>query len=159
TFPKRMTALSNGAKVSDVVKGASRTVHHRLDVPHSPYLVTLVVGELEEHVEKAGAVKVRTLFPRGRKADALRCASRTPEMVKRFEAFSGRPYPWGDYAQVFVAEFIFGGMENTGATTLTDAVLHDARAHLDYSAENLISHELAHQWFGDWLTCRDWPHA
>ncbi len=159
TFPKRMTALSNGAKVSDVVKGASRTVHHRLEVPHSPYLVTLVVGELEEHVASAGKVKVRTLYPRGRRADALRCVARTGRMLKMFEDLTGCAYPWGDYAQVFVGEFIFGGMENTGATTLTDAVLHDERAHLDYSAENLISHELAHQWFGDWLTCRDWPHG
>src|SRR5262249_9272754 len=51
------------------------------------------------------------------------------------------------------------GMENTSATTLTDTVLHDARAHLDYSAEPLVAHELAHQWFGDLITCRDWPHA
>ena len=159
TFPKRMTALSNGKKVADSVSGALRTVHHRLDRPHSPYLVTLVVGEFEEHVDTAGKVKVRTLYPRGRKADALRCCGRTAQMVKMFEELTGCPYPWGDYAQVFVGEFIFGGMENTGATTLTDAVLHDERAHLDYSAESLISHELAHQWFGDWLTCRDWPHG
>jgi aminopeptidase N len=159
TFPKRMRALSNGALVSDVATGQSRTVHYRLEEPHSPYLVTLVVGELDEHVAQAGKVKVRTLFPKGRKADALRCCSRTAQMVKLFEDLSGCPYPWGDYAQVFVSEFIFGGMENTGATTLTESVLHDERTHLDFSAENLISHELAHQWFGDWLTCRDWPHG
>ncbi|MBK7860820.1 MAG: peptidase M1 [Archangiaceae bacterium] len=159
TIPKKMRALSNGKLLSDEVKGQRRVVHHRLDVPHSPYLVTLVVAELEEHVAQAGKVKVRTLYPKGRKADALRCCARTAEMVKLFEDLTGRAYPWGDYAQVFVAEFIFGGMENTGATTLTDSVLHDERAHLDYSAEPLISHELAHQWFGDWLTCRDWPHG
>ncbi len=161
TFPAKMTALSNGKAVSNTVKGTQRTMHHRLDVPHSPYLVTLVVGEFEEHVAPVpqSKAKVRTLFPRGRKGDALRCAERTPQMVRFFEELTGQKFPWGDYAQVFVAEFIFGGMENTGATTLTDAVLHDARAHLDYSAEPLISHELAHQWFGDLLTCRDWPHG
>ncbi len=161
TFPSRMTALSNGKMVSNQVNGALRTVHHRLEVPHSPYLVTLVVGEFDEHIASVqhSQSKVRTLFPRGRKADALRCVERTPQMVRFFEELTAQPFPWGDYAQVFVAEFIFGGMENTGATTLTDAVLHDARAHLDYSAEALISHELAHQWFGDLLTCRDWPHG
>src|SRR5215831_732299 len=80
-------------------------------------------------------------------------------MLRHFEDVTGQAYPFSSYAQVFVAEFIFGGMENTGATTLTDSVLHDARAHLDYSAEPLISHELAHQWFGDLLTCRDWAHG
>jgi aminopeptidase N len=161
TFPAKMTALSNGKKLGDTVKNGRRTVHHRLDTPHSPYLVTLVVGVFEEHVAAIpqSSAKVRTLFPKGRKGDALRCAERTPAMVKLFEELTGEKYAWGDYAQVFVEEFIFGGMENTGATTLTDAVLHDARAHLDYSAEPLISHELAHQWFGDLLTCRDWPHG
>ena len=161
TFPAKMTALSNGKKVSDEVKKGRRTIHHRLDVPHSPYLVTLVVGVFEEHVAPVpqSTAKVRTLFPKGRKADALRCAERTPQMIKMLEDLTGQKYPWGDYAQIFVEEFIFGGMENTGATTLTDVVLHDARAHLDYNAEPLISHELAHQWFGDLLTCRDWPHG
>jgi aminopeptidase N len=159
TFPKKMTALSNGVQLSDVVKGDRRTMRFHLDAPHSPYLVTLVVGEFEAHEAKAGLGTVKTLFPKGRKDDALRCVARTPEMVKLFEKVTGRAYPWGDYAQVFVNEFIFGGMENTGATTLTDLVLHDERAHLDYSAEFLIAHELAHQWFGDLLTCRDWPHG
>jgi aminopeptidase N len=55
-----------------------------------------------------------------------------------------------------VADFIFGGMENTTATTLTDSVLVDERAAIDFDMESLVCHELAHQWFGDLLTCRDW---
>ena len=159
TFPRAMIALSNGALQSDTVKGAKRTMHYRLDAPHAPYLVTLVVGSFEVHEAKSGSTTVRTFFPPGRKEDALRCVSRTPKMVAFFERLTGMPYAFGDYAQIFVSEFIFGGMENTSATTLTDSVLHDARAHADYSAEFLIAHELAHQWFGDLLTCRDWPHG
>ena len=66
------------------------------------------------------------------------------------------PYPYPRYSQVFVADFIFGGMENTSATTLTDTVLIDERAALDYDIDSLVAHELAHQWFGDLVTCRDW---
>lgn len=159
TFPKHMTSLSNGALLKDTVKGGRRTMHWRLDAPHAPYLVTLVVGEFELLEQQHGETGVRTLYPKGRREDALRCVKRTPQMLALFERLTGQPYPWGDYAQVFVREFIFGGMENTSATTLTDAVLHDERAHADYSAEFLIAHELAHQWFGDLLTCRDWPHG
>lgn len=159
TFPKHMTSLSNGALLKDTVKGDRRTMHWKLDAPHAPYLVTLVVGDFEVLEQKSGETNVRTLYPRGRREDALRCVKRTPQMMALFERLTGQPYPWGDYAQIFVREFIFGGMENTSATTLTDAVLHDERAHQDYSAEFLIAHELAHQWFGDLLTCRDWPHG
>ncbi len=49
-------------------------------------------------------------------------------------------------------------MEHTAATTLTEGALHDERAALDVSSDGLVSHELAHQWFGDLLTCRDWAH-
>ncbi len=159
TFPANMTALSNGELVSDVVNAGRRTVHYRLDFPHSPYLVTLAVGEFEEARDNAGTTLLRYLYPKGRMDDALRCVARTPKMVKTFEDLTGQPFPFTSYSQAFVTEFIFGGMENTTATTLTDVVLHDERAHLDYSAEPLVAHELAHQWFGDLITCREWPHG
>src|SRR3569833_3734764 len=47
-------------------------------------------------------------------------------------------------------------MENPSATTLTDSVLIDERASIDYDIDSLVAHELAHQWFGDLVTCRDW---
>ncbi|HXW83178.1 MAG TPA: M1 family aminopeptidase, partial [Candidatus Binataceae bacterium] len=83
----------------------------------------------------------------------------TPRMIQCFERRIGVPYPYAKYAQVAVTDFIFGGMENTSATTQTADTLHDARAHLDFSSDGLVAHELAHQWFGDLLTCRDWAHA
>ncbi|WP_255203260.1 M1 family aminopeptidase, partial [Myxococcus sp. AM011] len=159
TFPEGLTALSNGVLVSDSAQGGRRTQHFRMEQPHAPYLVTLAVGDFEELTDTSGTVPLRYLFPRGRREDALRCVRRTPEMIRVFQEATGEPYPWSGYAQVFLTEFIFGGMENTTATSLTDSVLHDARAHADYNAEPLISHELAHQWFGDLLTCRDWPHG
>jgi aminopeptidase N len=159
TFPAGMTALSNGRLVADSTKNGKRTMHFRLDQPHSPYLVTLVVGDFTVIEQKAGATRIRTLVEPSREADARRTVKRTPQMLALFEKLTGVPYPWGDYAQVFVSEFIFGGMENTSATTLTDAVLFDERAALDYDADSLLAHELAHQWFGDLVTCRDWPHG
>ncbi|MBU8899388.1 peptidase M1 [Corallococcus sp. H22C18031201] len=159
TFPARMTSLSNGVLVRDVTEGERRTQHYRMEQPHSPYLVTLVVGEFEEATDSAGTVPLRYLYPPGRREDALRCVARTPQMVALYQQLTGEPFPWSGYAQVFVTEFILGGMEHTTATTLLDSVLHDARAHADYSAEPLIAHELAHQWFGNLLTCRDWPHG
>jgi aminopeptidase N len=50
-------------------------------------------------------------------------------------------------------------MENTSATTLTELALLDERAALDHDMDGLVSHELAHQWWGDLLTCREWSEA
>src|SRR6187200_2431135 len=54
---------------------------------------------------------------------------------------------------------MYGGMENASCTTLTIDTLHDRKAHLDFTSDHLVSHELAHQWFGDLVTCRDWQHV
>ena len=80
-------------------------------------------------------------------------------MIDFFSERIGVPYAYPRYSQITVPEFIFGGMENTTATTLTDLVLLDERAAIDHDVEGLVSHELAHQWWGDLLTCREWSEA
>jgi aminopeptidase N len=170
TVPARMTALSNGRLLGVLGSppqdgvgrddgGATRTFHYRHDVPHSSYLVTLVAGEYVEMKETVDGVALSYFVYAGREEDARRSFSRTPEMISLFAKLTGQPYPYERYAQIVVAEFIFGGMENTSATTLTDTTLHDARTHIDFTSEPLVAHELAHQWFGDLLTCRDWSQG
>ena len=159
TVPKQMTVLSNGTLVADNVTAAGRVVHYKQEVPHSSYLVTLVAGEYSHLKDRAGDIELHYFVNPGREEDAPRTFGNTGEMIQLFAEKTGRAYPWPRYSQITVAEFIFGGMENTSATTLTDQTLHDARAHLDFSSEPLISHELAHQWFGDLLTCRDWSQG
>jgi aminopeptidase N len=159
TVPAKMTVLSNGNLVSDETEGEQRTFHYRQEQPHSSYLVTLVAGEYAHLQDKAGATELHYFVTPGTEEDAPRSFGNTGRMIALFEEKTGRKYPWPRYSQITVAEFIFGGMENTSATTLTDRTLHDARAHLDFSSEPLISHELAHQWFGDLLTCRDWAQG
>ncbi len=157
--PKGMTSLSNGALISVQDKGQYSLHHWKMDVPHVAYLVTLVIGDYVKVSKEWDGIQVDYYVPPGREADGERSFGRTPEMVKFFSEKTGVKYPYPKYAQVTAADFIFGGMENTTATTQTELTLHDARAHLDFSSDPLNSHELAHQWFGDYLTCRDWSHA
>jgi aminopeptidase N len=77
-------------------------------------------------------------------------------MMRFFIEKFGVPYPFKAYTQSCVTNFTFGGMENTTATTLTDLTLHDARAHLDFRSDPLVAHELAHMWFGDFITLKTW---
>jgi aminopeptidase N len=156
TVPAQLFALSNGTLVSDKTSGDKRTLHWRLDVPHSCYLVTLAIGNFAAIETRWRDVPVVYYVERGKEELAERTLARTPQMIELFSEKFGVPYPYPRYAQVFVANFIFGGMENTSATTLTDTILIDERASLDYDIDALVAHELAHQWFGDLVTCRDW---
>jgi aminopeptidase N len=156
TVPKTWFALSNGVLVSDNKAKGRRTQHWRLDVPHSCYLITLAAAEFAEVKTHWNEVEVSYYVQPEREEDCVRTLAKTPQMIELFSKIFGVRYPYNKYAQVFVTDFIFGGMENTTATTLTDSVLIDARAAVDFHMESLVCHELAHQWFGDLLTCRDW---
>jgi aminopeptidase N len=161
TVPESMFALSNGRLVgaeTDERRG-TKTYTWSIAVPHVAYLVTLVAGEFDGDEAAADGVPVQYYVPRGRLAEIERTFAKTPAMIRHFAEVTGVPYPYEKYAQVCVGDFIFGGMENTSATTLTDAALHDARSHEDQKTDSLIAHELAHQWFGDLLTCKDWSHG
>ena len=133
--------------------------HYSQEIPHSAYLLSLIVGNYERIAEDCDGISVEYYVPRDRKADAARSFQKTPRMLDFFGRITGLKYPYPKYSQSVVSDFMFGGMENISATTLTEKTLHDERAHLDFQSENLVSHELAHQWFGDYLTCKDWSHA
>lgn len=155
-------ALGNGELVERRDEGAQTIFRYVQEIGHSTYLMTLVVGPFVEVLQgNAGRrdVPVAYYVLPGREADGERAFSKTPAMIACFEGKTGAAYPYARYSQIAVSDFIFGGMENTSATTQTDRTLHDERAHLDFSSDPLVSHELAHQWFGDLLTCRDWSHA
>ena len=161
TVPEKFTAVSNGALVAAThdASARTRTFHWRHEVPHSTYLITLCAGEFATIEDRAGATPVLYYVQPGREDDARRAFGNTPKMIEFFERRIGVAYPYAKYAQVAVSDFIFGGMENTSATTQTADTMHDARAHLDFKSDPLVAHELAHQWWGDLLTCRDWSHA
>ena len=153
--PAGWYALSNGELVSE----QGGTFHWKMKEPHPSYLFTLVAGEFARIDDEVDGIPLSYLFPRGREADGRRTFARTPEMIRRFGELTGVKYPWNKYAQVVVSDFIFGGMENTTATTMYEHILLDERAALDVTSDDLIAHELAHQWFGDLVTCRDWSHG
>jgi aminopeptidase N len=160
--PRGSFALANGELIERRDEGERTIFRYRQEIPHSTYLMTLVVGpfvEVSQGTAGSRCVPVAYYVLPGREADGERAFGNTPRMIELFEERIGMPYPYARYSQIAVADFIFGGMENTSATTQTDRTLHDETAHLDFSSDPLVSHELAHQWFGDLLTCRDWSHA
>jgi aminopeptidase N len=151
-------ALSNGRLVERRANSDGTVTFHWLqDKPHPVYLVTLVVGPFDVVEEQWEGIPVQYYVPKGRRADVARSFGNTPKMLSFFSKRFGVRYPWDKYAQV-VAEQYGGGMENTSATTLGEGALHDERSITDGPSDWLIAHELAHQWWGDLLTCREWAH-
>lgn len=154
-------ALSNGSLMERKTNpDKTVTFHWKQEKPHVAYLITLAVGQYDIVNEEWEKIPVQYYVPKGqKKEDVARTFGRTREMLTFFSKRFGVQYPWEKYAQVVVEQFTHGGMENTSATTLTDRVMHDARAIVDSSPDNLIAHELGHQWWGDLITCRDWAHT
>lgn len=160
TVPRELAAVSNGSLVSDEpVDGGLHRVHYRMEQRHAGYLVSLVVAPLERvALEGHPRVPVAVWAPPGRADDARATFGVTPRIVSYFEELTGIPYPYARYDQVLVHDFMWSGMENTTTTTLTVDALHGPILREESDADGLIAHELAHQWFGDLVTCSGWRH-
>lgn len=157
TVPAAYVVLSNGTLKSQKKNDdGTQTWHWSQARTHVPYLLSVVAGDFEVLEQSWDGIPVLSYVPRGRLADAPRSFAKTPAMIEYFSQKIGHRYPWPKYAQICVDEYGWGGMEHTSATTLNLGTLHDERAHADVSSTSLVAHELAHQWWGDLVTCKDW---
>lgn len=158
TVPSQFLTVSNGNLVEVINNGNTKTHHWRHDVPHAVYLISLVVGDFaviqDNYQEKPVTYYVR----KDRQEDAPLYMGQTPEMMRFFSDFTGVEYPYDKYAQT-VVEVYTGAMEHTTCTTHSFALLMDKKAALDFDLVSVVAHELAHQWFGDLVTCRDWANG
>ena len=158
--PSSFTAISNGKLESVEDKSDSKIYHWIQTEVHPTYLMTLAVGEFSEIRDEWNGKDITYYFEKGKDHEARLTMGKTPRMVEFFSQTYGYPYAYPKYAQVCVDDFIFGGMENTSTTLLTDRCLIDDRAAIDnLRAETLVAHELAHQWFGDLVVIKHWSHA
>ena len=158
--PQPYLAISNGELVDTKTEDQDIIYHWHQRQVHPTYLMTLAVGDFAQLDAQWQGKPVQYFVTKGREEDAQRTLGKTPQMIEFFSHKFGVPYPYPKYAQVCVDDFIFGGMENTSTTLLTDRCLLDQRAALDhYQSETLVAHELAHQWFGDLVVIKHWSHA
>ncbi len=158
TVPARFTGLSNGRleSVTEDATAGAKTYHWVMDVPHATYLVAVAAAEFDSEEERVGEVPLQYFVPKGYRDFIPRSFGNTADMFRFLEETTGQPYPYAKYGQVCVEDFVAGGMENTSLTILYKETLHPEAAHPDYMSEALVAHELAHQWFGDLVTCKSW---
>jgi aminopeptidase N len=158
--PEGMLVISNGRQVAAEKdpKTGLVAVRWAQEKPHVNYLLTLVAGRFVTLEDKLRDVPLRFYAPPSDAAEAPLTFAPTKAALDFFEREIGVPYPWAQYGQVVVRDFTSGGMENTTLTTLTEHTLHRAETGRLTSSDGLVAHELAHQWFGDLVTCKDWSH-
>jgi aminopeptidase N len=154
-------ALSNGELIGvrNNAGEETRTYHWSQAQPHPAYLVTIAIGDYEVINDGYDGLPIDYYVYRDRLREGQRLFGATPQMIKFFQEKFGYAYPYPKYAQILVEDFLFSAMENTSATTFTDRCLLDDRAALDLSYDDIVAHELAHQWWGDLVTCKDWSHV
>lgn len=157
TVDKKYSVISNGKKIEDKDNGnGTHTVYWKMDTPYSNYLTSIVVGEFAE--VKNGEYQGIPVYAYGYKNEQKEVAETTKnivDMVKFFSEKTGVKYPYPKYSQTMVEDF-GGGMENISATTQIEEMIHDDREMLENDSDGLQAHELAHQWFGDYVTTREW---
>jgi aminopeptidase N len=162
TVPGDWLTVSNGRLLSiqDAPNG-QKTWTWRQSLPISTYLISFVAGEYKEKKDTWHNIPVTYNVPRGMDDTIDPTFRHTKEMLDFFSDRFGVPYPWDQYAQTAVHDFVASGMENVSATTLAarDMVHAELASERPEAADGLISHEMTHQWFGDLVTCKDWTNT
>ncbi|MDB4927339.1 M1 family metallopeptidase [Mucilaginibacter sp.] len=163
TVPAKYVTLSNGRLASQKVNGdGTRTDTWKMELPHSPYLFMMAVGDFKIFHDKWRNKPVDYYLEPKYAPYAKQIFGMTPELIEFYSKTLGVDYPWNKYAQIVVRDYVSGAMENTSATLHGAYVQETPRELLDanYDAgRSTIAHELFHQWFGDLVTTESWSNT
>jgi aminopeptidase N len=160
TVPDKYQTLSNGLLVKQKKqKDGTRTDTWKMDLPHAPYLMMMAIGEYAIIKDKYKGKEVSYYVEKEYAPVARKIFGYTPEMIAFYSRLTGVDYPWQKYAQVVVRDYVSGAMENTTATVHGASAQQDSRQLVDENGwEDVISHELFHMWFGDYVTTESWSN-
>ncbi len=162
TVPAKYVTLSNGRLASQKVNGdGTRTDTWKMELPHSPYLFMMAVGDFKIYHDKWRDKEVNYYLEPAYAPYAKQIFGMTPELIEFYSKTLGVDFPWNKYSQIVVRDYVSGAMENTTATLHGEYVQETPRELLDanYDAgRSTIAHELFHQWFGDYVTCESWSN-
>lgn len=161
TVEKDLTVISNGklAGTKDNADG-TRTFHWKMDTPYANHLTSFVIGEYTDFKQDYDGVALHSFgYPDEAEATAASVV-RLPDMIKFFSERLGVKYPYPSYAQVFVQE-LPNWLGNSTTSTITENMVDDYRTHAEffYLWDLTEAEALVHQWFGNYLTSRDWSHV
>ncbi len=159
TTEDKYVTLSNGEMVSSSKNGnGTHTDHWKMELPHAPYLAMMAIGDFAIVKDKWKDKQVNYYVEKEYEPYARATFGNTPEMMEFFSEKLGVPFQWNKYSQIVVRDYVSGAMENTTATLHGEFLQQTDRELLDHDYEDVVSHELFHQWFGDLVTCESWSN-
>lgn len=160
TVLDKYVTLSNGALVAQKKNtDGTRTDTWKMDKPHAPYLFMMAVGDFKIYHDKYKNIPVDYYLEPTYAPYASDIFGKTPKMIGFYADKFGIEYPWNKYSQIVVRDFVSGAMENTTATLHGAFVQQTKRELLDGSnGEDVIAHEIVHQWFGNYVTTESWSN-
>lgn len=152
------SVIGNGEFVTKTTNADGTVTHHfRMNEPTPTYLVSFVIGQYVRVSDKYRDIPLGFFVYPGTEAIGRKAFGNTKDMMQVFESLTGVGYPFAKYDQTIVAGFTFGGMENITATTMADTeILAVNNPLFEAGVGDLVSHELAHSWFGNLVTCKNW---
>jgi alanyl aminopeptidase len=159
SVPNDMVAVANTREVRRAPDGARVRFDFAASPPLPTYLVALAVGAFDTRDGLAGKLPIRLIATSGKaRLGGAALAAARGQLVE-MERYFGRPYPYAKLDLLAVPSFGAGAMENAGLITFREErLLLDERAALAarVAMDEIIAHEMSHQWFGDLVTMAWW---
>ncbi len=159
TVPDTMTTLSNGALAQQLNAGNHmRTDIWKMDMPIQPYVVMFAIGKYKILQDRWRGKEVSYYVEPQYERFGREMFRHTTDMLEYYSKVTGVPYPWNKYSQVVARDYVSGAMENTTAALFGEFMNRTNREMTDYTGEDVVAHELFHEWFGDYVTCESWSN-
>jgi aminopeptidase N len=155
TVPKPYVVAANGLLKNTTDNGDTTTYLWEEDKPMASYLATIDIARYTVQTDKSpGGVTIRNYFPEGMTSEETQMFSRTGEMIDFFSSIYG-PYPFDAYG-VVIADTELGFALETQTLSLFGRTRSANRRVGQIAPEEVVAHELSHQWFGDSVSLKSW---
>ncbi|WP_368668162.1 M1 family metallopeptidase [Flagellimonas sp. S3867] len=160
SYPLKDNVIANGIRTK-IVGNHKGGALWKFDMqkPMSSYLLGFAIGNFEaQQLKSTSGIPIELYYEPKDSLEVEPTYRYSKEIFDFLEIEIGVPYPWQNYKQVPVQDFLYAGMENTGATIFSNTFVVDSTAFVDKNYVNVNAHEMAHQWFGNQVTEQSGEH-